>query len=78
VKDDFILSIEKQLIKYLLPSINERGVNIRDTYIFNIISATFLEGMFIILRKYEDEESIKYFMHEFLLITFDGIDRRFK
>lgn len=77
VKDEFILSIEKEITKYLLPTINDRGVNVRDNYIFNLIAATFLEGLFIILRKYDDEESIKYFIHEFLLITFADIDKRF-
>jgi len=77
IKDKLILIIVKDINDYLLPNIKKRGVDIKDSYIFDVIAATFLEALFIILRKYSDEDAIRYLVYELLSISFSDIDKRF-
>jgi len=77
IKDKLILVTVKEISDYLLPMLKEREVNIKEAFIFNVIAAAFLEGLFIILREYNDEDVIRYLVHELLTISFSDIDKRF-
>ena len=77
VKEKFISLAEKDMTYYILPILKERGVSIKEEFIFNVIASTFLEGLFIILRKYNDEDKIRYLVHQLLSISFIDIDKRF-
>ena len=77
IRDNLNLIAVKELNDYLASKLKERGIDIKDTFIFNVIAATFLEGLFIILRKYNDEDTIRYLVHELLSVSFIDIDKRF-
>ena len=77
IRDNLNLIAVKELNDHLASKLKERGIDIKDTFIFNVIAATFLEGLFIILRKYNDEDTIRYLVHELLSVSFIDIDKRF-
>lgn len=77
VKEKLILVTQKVINDALTPMLEQRGVSIRDPFIFSVIAATFFEGIFIIIRKYDDEQEIRYLAYQLLSISFNDIEKRF-
>lgn len=77
-KEELILAAENNLKEALLPALRNNGIEIENEFVFYVMAATFTEGVFIILRRYDDEEQIKYLIRQLIYIYFDDINNRFK
>lgn len=76
-KNKIILAAKEKIRKNLVPALEKKGVQVKDDYIFYVMAATFTEGFLIILRKYDDENTIKYLILQLLYIYFYDCENRF-
>jgi len=77
-KEELIRLAEKGLKDNLWSELQKRGIEIKDPFIFYVIASTFTEGLFIILRKYDDGEETRYLIHQLMILHFDDLDKRFE
>jgi AcrR family transcriptional regulator len=77
-KEELIRLAEKGIKDGLWPELQKRSIEIKDPFIFYVIASTFTEGLFIILRKYNDGEEIRYLIHQLLQLHFKDLDKRFE
>lgn len=77
-KEELIRIAEKVLKEDLLPKFQKKSIEIKDPFIFHVIASTFIEGLFIILRKYKDGEEIRYLIRQLMILHFDDLDKRFE
>lgn len=77
-REQLIEHIEEGLKNCLGPQLHSKGIIVQDEYIFHVMGSTFVEGVFSILRKYEDETQIRYLIRQLTVIYFYDITNRFK
>lgn len=77
-KDIIVRHAEHELRDALLPELITRGIKVNDDYIFHIMASTFIEGVFGILRKYQDKQQIQYLARQLMYIYFYDITNRFE
>ncbi len=76
-KEYFVLYVKKSIEEMLLPALEANRVQIKDDFIFYVMASTFMEGLFIILKQYDDENKIKNLIRQLIIIYFNDIDKRF-
>lgn len=76
-KNEIIQAAKEKMRKNVLPALEKKGVQVEDDYIFYVMVATFMEGFLIILRQYDDENTIKYLIRQLLYIYFYDCENRF-
>jgi AcrR family transcriptional regulator len=77
-KEEFVLYVESSLKNRLLPVLNGKGVKVHDPFVFYLLSSTFMEGYFTILRRYDNPAKMRYLIRELIILLFGAIDERFK
>lgn len=78
LKEELVQLVDTRLKNELLPKFRANGVQIQDEFITYVIAATFVEGIFIILRNYTDETQIRYLTSQLLNLYFVDIVNRWK
>lgn len=76
-KEEFVLYVESSLKDRLLPVLNVKGVKVEDPFVFYLLSSTFMEGFFTILRTYDNPAKMRYLIRELIILLFGAIDERF-
>lgn len=77
-KEEFVLYVESSLKDRLLPVLNAKGVKVDDPFVFYLLSSTFMEGYFTILRRYDNPAKMRYLIRELIILLFGAIDERFR
>jgi hypothetical protein len=77
-KEEFVLYVESSLKDRLLPVLNGKGVKVADPFVFYLLSSTFMEGFFTVLRTYDNPAKMRYLIRELIILLFGAIDERFK
>lgn len=78
IKEELIRLINYRIKSELTPILKEKGIVIKDDYILYIISATFMEGIFMVIRKYREQSKIKELIGQLLIVFFDDFYKRFR
>jgi AcrR family transcriptional regulator len=76
-KEESIQYLESRLKEMLMPVLNEKGVKVHDPFVFYLLSSSFMDGFFTILRTYDDPAKIRYLARELIVLIFGNIDERF-
>ena len=76
-KEEVVLYVESTLKDRLLPVLNGKGVKVHDQFMFYLLSSTFMEGYFTILRRYDNPAKMRYLIRELIILLFGAIDERF-
>ncbi|WP_407311681.1 TetR/AcrR family transcriptional regulator [Desulfosporosinus sp. SB140] len=77
-KEEITRLAEKGIRDSLWPELQKKGIEVDDPFIFCVIASTFIEGLFMILRKYEEEAATRYLIHRLMILFFDDLDKRFE
>lgn len=77
-KEEITRLAEKGIRDSLWPELQKRGIEIKDPFIFLVIASTFIEGLFIILRKNDEEGATRYLIHQLMLLFFEDLEKRFE
>lgn len=77
-KNELIMIAQQKMQESLQPVLAKKGIKVENDYIFSVMAATFTEGFLIILRKYEDENEIKYLIRQLLYIYYYECENRFQ
>jgi len=78
IKEELIRLVNYRIKSELLVIFKENGIILKDDYILYILAATFVEGIFMVLRKYRDQTKIKELLGQLLFIYFDDLYKRFR
>jgi len=78
IKEELIRLVNYRIKSELLVIFKENGIKLKDDYILYILAATFVEGIFMVLRKYRDQAKIKELLGQLLFIYFDDLYKRFR
>lgn len=78
IKDELISLVNFRIKSELAPLFKNHDIVLQDDYILYIIAATFIEGIFMAIRKYRDQAKIKELIGQLLLIFFDDFDKRLR
>lgn len=78
IKDELISLVNFRIKSELAPLFKNHKRVLQDDYILYIIAATFIEGIFMAIRKYRDQAKIKELIGQLLLIFFDDFDKRLR
>jgi AcrR family transcriptional regulator len=76
-KRDLIDLLDEVLSEKMLPNLVDNGVIVRNTYITYILSASFIEGLSNILRKYENGSEVELLIDQLISIFFKDIASKF-
>lgn len=71
LKEELIRLLNYRIKSELNPILQEKAIVLSDDYILYVTAATFIEGMFMILRKYQDQAKIKLLIGQLLVIYFN-------
>ncbi|AFM42280.1 transcriptional regulator [Desulfosporosinus acidiphilus SJ4] len=77
-KEEITALAEKSIKDSIWPELQKKGIEVSDPFIFCVIASTFIEGLFIILRKCEEEETTKYLIRQLMILFFDNLEKRFE
>ncbi len=78
IKDELIRLINYRIKMELIPILKEKGASVDLDDFSYVISASFVEGIFIVLRKYSETDKIKELFEQLLVVYFDDFYRRFQ
>lgn len=78
IKDELIRLVNYRIKSELNHVFKENGVKLKDDYILYIMATTFIEGIFMVLRKYRDQAKIKELISQLFIIYFADINKRFQ
>lgn len=78
IKKDLILFIDGILKKTLILELKRNNIVIQDDFITYVMSSSLVEGICLILRKYEEGDKVKVLIDQLLIIFFKDIAERFK
>ncbi|MDR3552353.1 MAG: TetR/AcrR family transcriptional regulator [Clostridia bacterium] len=76
-KQDLIDMLDEVLRDKMLRNLKDSQIEVRNPYIVYILSASFIEGLCNILRKYENGSEVKLLVDELITIFFKDIASRF-
>lgn len=76
-KQDLTDLLDEVLREKMLPNLIDSGIEVRNAYITYILSASFIEGLCNILRKYENGSEVKLLIDQLINIIFKDIASRF-
>jgi AcrR family transcriptional regulator len=77
IKEELIRLINHRIKSELTPVFKDKGIVLQDDYILYVVATTFIEGIFMILRKYNDHTKIKELIGQLLIIFFDDFYKNF-
>lgn len=77
LKEELIRLLNYRIKSELNPVLQDKSIILADDYILYVTAATFIEGLFMILRKYQDQERIKLLIGQLLVIYFDDFYKCF-
>ena len=77
LKEELIRLVDHRIKSELAPVLKEHGIVLEDEYIFYVVSATFIEGMFMIISKYKEPDKIKEQIGKLMIIFFDDFYKNF-
>ncbi|MDR3643680.1 MAG: hypothetical protein P4M02_01230 [Clostridia bacterium] len=69
--------LDEVLRDKMLRNLKDSQIEVRNPYIVYILSASFIEGLCNILRKYENGSEVKLLVDELITIFFKDIASRF-
>ena len=78
IKDDLVRLVNDRLSNELIPRLEKNGILIKDNFIIYVLAATFVEGIFMIFRQYEEQAKIKDLISQLLILYFEDFYGRFK
>lgn len=78
VKEDFVRLIESRIKSEMVPQLKEKNIEIRDEFIIYILSSNTIEGIILIINKYDDAQRIRYLVSQLVKLNFDNIVERLK
>jgi AcrR family transcriptional regulator len=78
IKKDLILFTDNILKKTLILELRNNNILIEDEFIIYVLSSSLIDGICLILRKYEDGDKVKALIDQLLIIFFKDISERFK
>ncbi|MDF2539894.1 MAG: transcriptional regulator [Herbinix sp.] len=78
VKEDLIKLVDHRIKCEIEPILKAQDKKLEDDYIFYVIATAFMEGTFMIIRKYKDQSKIKDQIGLLLIIFFDDFYNHFK
>jgi hypothetical protein len=76
-KEEIIEIIHTIFQETLLPQLTEKGIMVKDHFIFYVLSSTFMEGVCTILRSLEDGERVGSLIDQLIYTSFTDIQQRF-
>ncbi|MFD3448936.1 TetR/AcrR family transcriptional regulator [Microbacteriaceae bacterium 4G12] len=74
-KEEIIAIIHTIFQEELLLQLTEKGIVVKDPFIFYVLSSTFLEGVNTILRSIEDGERVGSLIDQLIYILFEDIEQ---
>jgi AcrR family transcriptional regulator len=77
IKEELIRLINHRIKSELTPVFKDKGIVLQDDYILYVVATTFIEGIFMIIRKYNDHTKIKELIGQLLIIFFDDFYKNF-
>ncbi len=78
VKEDFVKLIESRIKSEMVPQLKEKNIEIKDEFIIYILSSNTIEGIRLIINKYDDDERIRYLVSQLVKLNFENILERLK
>ncbi len=78
IKKDFVQLIVSRFENEMLPKLKEENIEIRDEFIIHILSWNTVEGIILIIEKYNDTEKIRYLVSQLVRLNFENIVERLK
>ena len=76
-KDELVDVLHKILQKETFSRFEDKSV-VNDPFIFYVLSANFIEGLYTILKTQEDGEKIGLLIDQLMFLSFHGMESRFK
>ena len=76
IKEHMVLLTDNILKEQLLPQLAEKNITLKDPFITYILSTTLIEGVYTILKNYDDGVKISYLIDQLINIIFTDIDQR--
>jgi len=76
-KEEIILLMENRIKNDLFPEMKDIGIIIEDIFLAHVIAVSFVEGLFMILRHYEEEIKMENMIKQFISFYFKDIVKRF-
>jgi AcrR family transcriptional regulator len=77
IKEELIRLVDYLIKCELAPLFKDQGIILEDDYIFYVVAATFVEGLFMIISKYKDPAKIKEQIGKLMIIFFDDFYKNF-
>jgi len=76
IKEHMVLLTDNILKEQLLPQLKEKNIVVKDTFITYVLSTTLIEGVYTILKNYDDGVEISFLIDQLINIFFTDIDQR--
>ena len=76
LKEHMVLLTDSILKEQLLPQLKEKNIVFKDPFITYVLSTTLIEGVYTILKNYEDGVKISVLIDQLINIFFIDIDQR--
>jgi len=76
IKEHMVLLTDTILKEHLLPQLKEKKIVFKDTFITYVLSTTLIEGVYTILKNYDDGVEISRLIDQLINIFFTDIDQR--
>jgi AcrR family transcriptional regulator len=77
IKEELIRLVDHRIKCELYPVFKDNGIVLEDDYILYVISTTFIEGIFMIIRKYKEQSKIKEQISKLMIIFFGDFYKNF-
>jgi AcrR family transcriptional regulator len=77
IKEELIGLVDHRIKCELYPVLEDRQVVLEDDYILYVVAATFIEGIFMIIRKYKVQSKKSELIGKLLIVFFDDFYRKF-
>ena len=76
IKEHMVELTNSILKQHLLPQLKEKNVVFEDTYITYVLSTSLIEGVYTILKNYDDGIKISFMIDQLINIFFTDISQR--
>ncbi len=77
-KENVVLLLEKKLRDILGEHLQKKNKGLEDDYLFYVIAYGFIEGLIIILERFEEEEKMNSLIGQYICFNFKNIWERFE
>lgn len=78
IKEDFVQLIVSRFKNEMLPRLKEKNIEIKDEFIIYILAFNTIEGIILIIEKYDDRDRIRYLVSQLVRLNFENIVERLK